>query len=254
MKIIPYVCCGDPNLNFTFDLVKTLVPYSEIIELGIPFSDPIADGKTIQKAAARSLKNGTTIGKIFKMCSRLKEENLGVPLVFMTYYNIIYCYGVGKFLIKMKHAGVKGLIIADLPLGEDKRFESLAKKHQISLIHLIAPNTSKERCLEILKNAGLFTYVVSLSGTTGARKKAGIEGLTLMKKIRKISGNKKLFVGFGISNSNQAKAFEKTGADGIIVGSKIIDIYGKCIKGRKIDKKKALNNVERFIKKLAEGK
>lgn len=254
MKIIPYICCGDPNINFTFNLVKTLAPYSTFIELGIPFSDPVADGKTIQEAAIRSLKNGTTIGKIFKMCLRLKEESLDVPFIFMTYYNIIYCFGAEKFLIKMKHAGIKGLIIADLPLGEDKGFESLAKKHRISLIHLIAPNTSKKRCREILKNAGLFTYVVSLSGTTGARKKAGIEGLTLMEKIGKIAKNKKLFVGFGISNSKQAKAFEKAGADGIIVGSKIIDIYSRYIKGKKIDEKKALTDAGKFIKKLAGDK
>ncbi|PIU21414.1 MAG: tryptophan synthase subunit alpha [Candidatus Diapherotrites archaeon CG08_land_8_20_14_0_20_34_12] len=254
MKVIPYICCGDPNINFTFDLIKTVAQYSNFIELGIPFSDPIADGKTIQKATARSLKNGITIEKIFKMCSRLKKEGLEVPLVFMTYYNIIYCFGAGKFLIKMKHAGIKGLIIADLPLGEDKGFESLAKKHQISLIHLIAPNTSNERCLEILKHAGLFTYVVSLSGITGARKKADIEGLTLVRRIRKIAKIKKLFVGFGISSPEQAKAFEKVGADGIIVGSKIIDIYGRCIKGRKIDGKKALNEVKKFIKKLRGGK
>src|SRR3989338_2514264 len=111
MKFIPYVCCGDPSIEFTYELIKTLAPYSHIIELGIPFSDPIADGKTIQEAANRALKNGVNVEKIFGIVEKLRREGVTVPFVFMTYYNIVYSYGSGKFLRRMKEAGVQGIII-----------------------------------------------------------------------------------------------------------------------------------------------
>lgn len=251
MKFIPYVCCGDPDLDFTYQLVKTIAPYSHIIELGIPFSDPIADGKTIQAAANRALKNGVTIEKIFTMVKRLRNEGIVTPFVFMTYYNIVYSYGCEKFLEKMKEISVQGIIIPDLPFGEDKEFEKLAKDNEISIINLIAPNTKEERAKEILANEKLFTYLVSTTGTTGARDKVSEDSVNFVKRIRTLAPNgQKLFVGFGISNSEQAKQFVQVGADGVIVGSEIINIYSNFINNGKIDQTSALNEIEKFAKQM----
>jgi len=257
MKFVPYVCCGDPDIEFTYKLIKTFAPYSYLIELGVPFSDPIADGKTIQKAANRSLKNGTNIEKIFSLVERLRKEQVTVPFVFMSYYNIIYSYGKEKFLNKMKEIGVQGLIIPDLPFGEDSEFEKLARKHDISVINLIAPNTRPERAKKILNVPSLFTYLVSVAGTTGARGQISEESLEFVKKIKKLADNNnttnttQLFVGFGISNPDQAKQFVGAGADGVIVGSEIINIYSKYLEhGQSPDK--ALDNLKIFAKRMSE--
>jgi len=257
MNFIPYVCCGDPSIEFTEKLIRTLAPHSDIIELGIPFSDPIADGKTIQAAANRALANGVTVEKIFGMVERLRangtDGNVVVPLVFMTYFNIVYAYGREKFLKRMKEAGVQGLIIPDLPFGEDLEFESLAKSHGISIINLIAPNTTDERAKQILEKSrntnALFTYLVSNAGTTGTRDSVSLESIEFVKRIRMLAGNgniNRLCVGFGISTKEQADAYIKAGADGVIVGSRIIELYSKHTKPE--DTLKEIENFARGFK------
>jgi len=254
MKFVPYICCGDPDLEFTCKLVKTFAPYSYLIELGIPFSDPIADGKTIQKAANRSLKNRTNIEKIFSMVERLRREKVTTPFVFMSYYNIIYSYGKEKFLSKMKEIEVQGIIIPDLPFGEDLEFEKLARTYNISIINLIAPNTRLERAKKILNVPSFFTYLVSVAGTTGARGQVSKESLEFVKRIKKMAGNAnitQLFVGFGISNPEQAKQFIEAGADGVIVGSEIINIYSKYLEhGQSLER--SLDDLKRFAKRMFE--
>lgn len=249
MMFIPYVCCGDPNIQFSKELIKTLAPYSDIIELGIPFSDPIADGKTIQEAANRALMNGVTVDKIFEMVEELRSDGINTPFVFMTYFNIVYAYGREDFLMKMKKTGVQGIIIPDLPFGEDPEFEQLAKMHEISIINLIAPNTDEERAKRILENQTMFTYLVSLSGVTGSRDRISEQSIEFIKRIRSLAGEKKkLCVGFGISNKEQAKQFIESGADGIIVGSKIINIYSEDIDNEQIETSKTLEKIHTFIK------
>lgn len=246
---IPYVCCGDPSIEFTEKLVRTLAPHADIIELGIPFSDPIADGKTIQAAANRALANGVTVEKIFGMVERLRAngtDKIEVPLVFMTYFNVIFAYGKEKFLKRMKAVGVQGLIIPDLPFGEDLEFESLANAYGISIINLIAPNTTDERAKQILEKSrnahALFTYLVSSAGTTGTKEGVSANSIEFVKRIRTLAGNQnKLCVGFGISNAGQAKQFIEAGADGIIVGSRIIEIYSEHA-----EQEDALKEIEQF--------
>ena len=250
MNFIPYVCCGDPNLDFTYKLIKTLAPYSYLIELGIPFSDPIADGKTIQAAANRALKNGVNIEKIFGMVKKLRSEKITVPFVFMTYYNVVYSYGCEKFLQAMNEIGAQGIIIPDLPFNEDKEFEKLANENKISIINLIAPNTQEKRAKIILSNVGLFTYLVSVAGTTGARGEVTKESLEFVKHTRAVAKGNKLFVGFGISNAQQARQFIQSGADGVIVGSEIINIYYKYINNGKIDENSALKEIGEFAKRF----
>ncbi|MBU0591724.1 tryptophan synthase subunit alpha [Candidatus Micrarchaeota archaeon] len=249
MMFVPYVCCGDPNLEFSAKLIRALARHADIVELGIPFSDPIADGKTIQMATSRALANGVNIEKIFGMVAMLRHEGIEVPFVFMTYYNIVYAYGREKFLKMMKEVGVQGLIIPDLPFGEDPEFENMAENEGICIIGLITQNTKKERAKKILESCGssMFTYLVSVSGVTGVRDDIDKESIEFVKRIRKLAGNKKkLCVGFGISNKKQAEEYHKAGADGIVIGSHIINIYSKYINGDKVDETRSLNEIETF--------
>ncbi len=251
MMFIPYVCCGDPDMKFTRAMVKKLAPYSSMIELGIPFSDPIADGKTIQAAANRALRNGANVDKIFSMAGRLRREGIRVPFVFMAYYNTAYAYGRENFLKKMKEVGIQGIIVPDLPFNEDIRFERMARRHGISIVNLIAPNTSSKRAVKILNGSNkgnhLFTYLVSAAGTTGAVKRISSSSLSFVRRIRNLAGkDRTLCVGFGVSSAEHARQFAGAGADGIIVGSKLIDIYSKYIgSGLRVDHR-ALDEVERF--------
>jgi tryptophan synthase alpha chain len=252
MMFVPYVCCGDPSIEFTKELIKTLASYSDMIELGIPFSDPIADGKTIQAAAARALGNGVTVEQIFRMVEQLRSDGIKVPFVFMTYFNIVYAHRPEDFLKRMKNAGIQGIIIPDLPFGEEPEFEKLAKEHGISIINLIAPNTPEERAKSILEQEGMFTYLVSVSGVTGSRDKVSQDSIEFVKRIRRLAGpEKKLCVGFGISGREQADTFAEVGADGIIVGSRIIDVYSVFIEGDGIiEKGSVLSKVEAFAKQM----
>ena len=252
MKFIPYVCCGDPTLAFTYKLVRALAPYSHIIELGIPFSDPMADGPTIQQAANRSLKNGANIKKIFSLAKKLRKGGVKVPFVFMTYYNIVLSYGTDRFLESMKQSGVQGIIIPDLPFGQDAEFEKLAKKCKISLIRLVAPNTPPAKMEKIFAKSGMFTYLVSVAGITGSRKSAGKASMDFVRRARKMAGKEKpLFVGFGVSNAAQARAFCAAGADGVIVGSHLIDIYAKSAKNGKPPSHAAIRKIELFASRIS---
>ncbi|VVC00170.1 Tryptophan synthase alpha chain [uncultured archaeon] len=234
MTFVPYICFGDPGTGFSSRLVKALAPYSSLMEIGIPFSDPIADGKAIQGASQRALKHGATPAKALEFVAALRKDGIAVPIAFMTYYNIIFKFGKERFLAGMKEAGAQALIIPDLPFAEDPEFEKMAARHGIEIIWLVAQNTPPERAKEIIASQGKsgfsFTYLVSAKGTTGARGDVGEESLEFVKRMRKLAGNgKKLFVGFGVSNAEQAKAYLEAGADGVIVGSEIINIYSKFI-------------------------
>ncbi len=259
MKFVPYVCCGDYGMDFTFQLVKALAPHSGIIELGIPFSDPIADGPTIQLAAQRSLARGTKTEDVFSLVEKLRSAGVKNDFALMTYYNIIFSFGQEKFLKRMKEAGAQALIIPDLPLGEDTAFESLAKKHKIEIIKMVAPNTGPARVKKLVEGSGKvpcsFTYLVSAKGTTGARANAGQGSVEFVKSVRKISGKgAKLFVGFGVSSPEQAREYLQAGADGVIVGSALIDIYSKFAReSGEFAQAGAVGAVARFAEVIARG-
>ncbi len=256
MKFTPYICCGDPNMQFSYKLVKTLAPYSHAIELGIPFSDLIADGRSIQAAAERALEAGATVDRIFSMVEKLRTEGISVPFVFMTYYNIVYAYGREKFLQRMRRAGVQGIIIPDLPFGEDVEFEKLAEQQGIGIVKLIAPNTPDNRAKQLLANESLFTYLVSTTGTTGARSNVDSGAIEFVKRIRNVASmHNVLCVGFGVSNAGQANKLVEAGASGVIIGSKLIDIYSECMNNGSMDEEKALDKIEKFAMEIAgEGK
>ncbi len=224
---MPYVCLGDFGVAFTEKLVEALCENgADIIELGIPFSDPVADGPTIQAAAVRALNCGTTPLHAFELVSRLRKNGNITPIVLMTYYNIVFRMGVEKFCKKACDAGANAVLCPDVPLEESGELRAACEKNGLDCIFLVAPNTPDARLKKILLHATGFLYLVSVAGTTGARKDVSQEALELVRRVKKFSGIP-VAVGFGVSSAEHAMQLKRAGADGAIVGSKIIDLYSK---------------------------
>jgi len=239
--LIAYVCAGDPNFEKSMEIVRILKKYTDVIELGMPFSDPIADGLTIQQASGRALKSGMNTDVYFKFCGEVKDE--GIPLVCMTYYNLLYRYGLEKFVVECSRNGIKGIIIPDLPVEESDELLNLCDKHDIDLIFLVAQTSTKERIKKISEKAGGFLYLISVLGVTGARENLNVDPKFIggVKKVLKdIKKEIPLAIGFGISNANHINAI-KDKVDGVIIGSAIIN---------KINDLKVLEN---FVKEMREA-
>ena len=221
---IPFITCGDPDLETTAAAVRAAVANgADLVELGIPFSDPTAEGPTIQGANLRALKGGVTTEKIFSLVSELRRD-VKVPLVFMTYANVIFSYGAEKFIARCAEVGIDGLILADLPFEEKEEFEPLCQKYEIDLISLIAP-TSEQRVAMIAKEAKGFIYIVSSLGVTGVRSEIKTDLTEIVKTIRATT-KVPCAVGFGISTPEQAQKMASV-SDGAIVGSAIIKLLEK---------------------------
>ena len=224
---IPFITCGDPDLETTAAVVREAVKNgADLIELGIPFSDPTAEGPVIQGANIRALAGGVTTDKIFDLVRGLRTD-VKIPLVFMTYANVVFSYGAEKFISTCRDIGIDGIILPDLPYEERDEFEPVCQKYGIALIPLIAP-TSKNRIAMIAKAAEGFIYVVSSLGVTGERKEITTDIGSIVKVIRE-NTSLPCAVGFGISTPEQAKKMSAL-SDGAIVGSaiiKIIEKYGK---------------------------
>lgn len=224
---IPFITCGDPDLETTAAVVREAVKNgADLIELGIPFSDPTAEGPVIQGANIRALAGGVTTDKIFDLVRELRTD-VKIPLVFMTYANVVFSCGAEKFISTCRDIGIDGIILPDLPYEERDEFEPVCQKYGIALIPLIAP-TSKNRIAMIAKAAEGFIYVVSSLGVTGERKEITTDIGSIVKVIRE-NTSLPCAVGFGISTPEQAKKMSAL-SDGAIVGSaiiKIIEKYGK---------------------------
>ena len=221
---IPFVTCGDPDLETTKQIVYEMEKAgAALIELGIPFSDPTAEGPVIQGANLRALTGGVTTDKIFDMVKEIRQ-NTQIPLVFMTYANVVFSYGTERFIRKAAEIGMDGLILPDVPFEEKEEFDIVCKKYGIDLISLIAP-TSHERISMIAKEAQGFVYCVSSLGVTGMRSQITTDigaMVDLVKKAKDIP----CAVGFGISNPEQAKKMAGQ-SDGVIVGSAIVKLCGQ---------------------------
>ncbi|MCR5800605.1 MAG: tryptophan synthase subunit alpha [Lachnospiraceae bacterium] len=216
---IPFITCGDGGLANTIDIVKAAVENgADLVELGIPFSDPTAEGPVIQAANIRALATGVTTDKIFDMVVELRKS-VSVPLVFMTYANVVFSYGIEKFVGKCHEVGIDGLILPDVPFEEKEEFASVCDKYDIDLISLIAP-TSHERIAMIAKEAKGFIYIVSSLGVTGVRNEINTDIASMVKLIR-ANTNTPCAVGFGISTPEQAAKMREL-SDGVIVGSAIV--------------------------------
>lgn len=240
---IPFITCGDPDLETTKKLVIEMEANgADLIELGIPFSDPTAEGPVIQGANIRALSNGITTDDIFGMVAELRET-VKIPLVFMTYANVVFSYGKDRFFANCKKVGIDGIILPDVPFEEKAEFESVAMEYDVDFISMIAP-TSKERIDMIAKEAKGFIYVVSSLGVTGTRAEINSNIKDLVERVRK-NTDVPCAVGFGISNPEQAATMADI-SDGAIVGSAIvrmIEKYGK-------DSPK---EVGRFVKDIKEA-
>ena len=218
---IPFITCGDPNLKTTSEVVRAAVANgADLVELGIPFSDPTAEGVVIQAANLRALQGGVTTDKIFDMVRDLRRD-VKVPFVFMTYANVVFSYGAEKFISTCAEIGVDGLILPDVPFEEKGEFLSTCKKFGVDLISMIAP-TSEDRIAMIAREAEGFVYVVSSLGVTGVRSEIKTDLTSIVAAIRQ---NTKIpcAIGFGISTPAQAKQMANI-SDGAIVGSAIIKI------------------------------
>ena len=224
---IPFITCGDPDLETTGKLVKEAVKNgASLVELGIPFSDPTAEGPVIQGANLRALEGGVTTDKIFDFVRELRKE-VTVPMVFMTYANVVFSYGSEAFIKTCSDIGIDGIILPDLPFEEKEEFLPECHKYGVDLISLIAP-TSKDRVAMIAKEAEGFIYLVSSLGVTGTRTEINTDLDSIVKIIRE-NTSVPCAIGFGISTPEQAKKMASI-SDGAIVGSAIIKImekYGK---------------------------
>lgn len=228
---IPFVTAGDPDLETTKKLLPVLQESgADLIEIGIPFSDPVAEGIVIQKADERALKAGTTTDKIFDMVASIKDE-MHVPMVFMTYANVIFVYGIEKFAKRSKEIGMSGVIIPDVPFEEKEEMDSVFSRYDLDVISLIAP-TSHDRIQAIAAEAKGFVYCVSSLGVTGMRSTINKGVATMIEQVKKTK-DIPCAIGFGISTPEQAKEMSEF-SDGVIVGSaivKLVETYGKeCIK------------------------
>ena len=227
---IPFVTCGDPSLDVTEEVVYAMVEAgADLIELGIPFSDPTAEGPVIQGANIRALAGGVTTDKVFDLVRKLRKK-VTIPMVFMTYANVVFSYGSERVISTCKEIGIDGLILPDIPYEEKDEFDGICKQYDVDLISLIAP-TSHERISRIANDASGFVYCVSSLGVTGTRTKITTDigaMVDLVKKTKDIP----CAVGFGISTPEQAKQMAEK-SDGVIVGSAIVKLcaqYGKdCV-------------------------
>ena len=223
--LIAYVTAGDPDPAYTPRIVEALIDGgADIIELGIPFSDPIADGPTIQAATVRALKTGTTPKKVLQIVEEVRDGS-DVPIVILTYYNPIFRMGLKNFFESAEASGVNGVIVPDLPVEEAYDYKKIAEAHDIDTIFLAAPSTSTERLRKILEYASGFLYLVSIFGVTGARDRVQDLTIRLIKETLKITrGRIPLAVGFGISKPEHVKTIIQNGADAAIIGSRFVRI------------------------------
>ena len=247
-KLITFTTGGDPDLNTSLEILKTIINNGiDIIEIGMPFSDPMADGPTIQESSVRSLENGTKINDIFKIVTQIRELNNEIPIILMGYYNSIFNLGIDNFTIKCAETGVDGLIIVDLQPEEDLELFTKSKERNIDLIRLITPTTNKKRLNTILSNASGFLYYVTVTGITGQHS-ANIENLKKSIDAVRTSTKLPIVAGFGIKNRNDVEQIS-TFTDGVVVGSSIVNI----IKNNLNDKNKMINEINFFTKDLKEA-
>jgi len=245
--LIAYVMGGDPAPKYTPKIVETLANSgADIIEIGVPFSDPIADGPTIQAANTRALKASTTPHKIFKIAKEAKRK-VEKPIVLLTYYNLVFKMGVEDFLKNARRYQVDGLIIPDLPVEEASKYKELADGQGVDTVFLATPATSTSRLKKIIAFTSGFLYLISIFGVTGTRDR--LNELTLQTILRLhpyTVGDVPMAVGFGISKPEHVKAVLRGGAEGAIVGSSFVDLIGRNLG----DMNRALKELEMMARKL----
>jgi len=226
--LIAYLTGGDPDPNaFLANSTALIEGGADIVEVGIPFSDPIADGPVIQASSMRALSQGATPAGVLDLIGELSSQ-CHVPFVVLSYYNPILTMGLDRFLEKARESGVDGIVVPDLPVEESYEFRTLALKHNIDNIYLVAPNTSRTRLRTVLEKSKGFLYLVSLYGVTGPRDNLSPQALKAVKKVKSLTkGKVPVSAGFGVSQPEHVSAIIRSGADGAIVGSALVNIVSQ---------------------------
>jgi tryptophan synthase alpha chain len=222
-SLVAYVTCGDPDLATTGEVIVAAIDAgASVIELGVPFSDPLADGPVIQRASERALNHGTTLGQVLKLAAEIREQSQSTGLIVFSYFNPILRMGLAKFCKVARHAGIDGVLITDLPVEESEQYLHEARKNDLATIFLAAPTSTDQRLKKIAQVSTGFIYAVSRTGVTGARQKMPADASGLVKRIRRFT-KLPVAVGFGISTPEQFKSVGKF-AEGAVVGSAIVQL------------------------------
>ena len=237
-----FLTAGYPSLEYSKDIFKKILDAEvDFIEIGLPFSDPMADGPLIQHSSQIAIEQNTSVEECFNLVKEIRKINNVIPIILMGYYNPIHYYGNLKFIKKAVTSGIDGLIIVDLPMEEDEEFYNLSYKNNLPLIRLVTPTTDEERLKKILKNAYGFVYYVSITGITGTKSASVNDVKNKIKVIKKIT-NLPVIAGFGIKNSVDAKKMSSI-SDGIVIGSSLVNKIEEVYK-----KKNGLNEIFKFLK------
>ena len=252
LAFIGFTVAGDPDKPTSIRIARALIEGgTDILELGVPFSDPVADGPTIQKADERALSAGTTPATVFEIVREIRKDS-GVPIVFLTYYNIIYRRGIERFYREAQSAGVDGILIADMPVEESEEICTIAPRYGIDPIFLISQTTSENRIKTIAAKAHGYLYLVAVLGVTGVRDQVSEGALDLLSRVRSHT-SLPLAIGFGISTPAQAKICARAGADGVIVGSAIVEIIERNLNDPDTMEREMKNYVSDMKRVLVKG-
>jgi tryptophan synthase alpha chain len=243
---IPYLCAGDPDCQFTIELARRMCRAgADILELGIPFSDPVADGPVIQEAMLRSLSAGFRVHDIFEILSTLRGEGFKQPVVVMSYFNPILKFGIARFLKHLAEAGGDGILVVDLPMEESAELDLEARALGLDVIRLVAPNTRDERIDTILAKTSGFAYLVSVAGVTGARELLADSTGDLVRRVTSRS-SAPVALGFGISRPEHVRMAISAGAAAVVEGSGLVSTYAGLLN----DRGNALDQVERHAREM----
>ena len=243
--LIPFFVIGDPDFDTSFEIVKTAIDSgADILELGIPFSDPIADGPTIQKADIRALQSGITVQKALEFIRKVKDYK-DIPIGLLMYYNLIYQYGTEKFFNDFHQAGVNSVLVADLSIDDADEIAPPALAANLDTVFMVTPNSDTERMKLIASRTTGFIYTVSLLGVTGSRENLSCDVEELVHKLKKLT-DVPICVGFGISKPEHARAVASAGADGVIIGSRLVRI----IEEHKDNKDKMLTEISELLTEI----
>jgi tryptophan synthase alpha chain len=243
--LIPFFVIGDPDFDTSLAIVKAAIDAgADILELGVPFSDPIADGPTIQKADIRARKSGMSVAKAKEFIRKVKDYK-DIPIGLLMYYNLIYQYGTEKFFRDFHEAGVNSVLVADLSIDDADEITGPAVGAGLDTVFMVTPNTDMERMKRIASKTTGFIYTVSLLGVTGSREKLSGEVRGLVKKLKEAT-SVPICVGFGISKPEHAAAVAAAGADGVIIGSRIVQLIEENLD----DRGKCLAEIKAFISEL----
>ena len=250
--LVTFITAGDPNYELSLDLVRQLpAAGADVIELGMPFTDPMADGPAIQASSLRALRTGMTLKRSLQLVTEFRKGDNETPIILMGYYNPIYSYGVAAFLKDAKAAGVDGLIVVDLPPEEDEELCLPALKAGLNFIRLATPTTDDKRLPTVLRNTSGFVYYVSIAGITGTRSAANADVSAAVARLKRHT-DLPVAVGFGINTAEQAAAIAKV-ADAAVVGSALVNRIGAQVDADGTASPKAVTDTLALVRELAAG-